>query len=79
MRVVRVEELCKKLGDSPEADEVAGVFRDEKGLPTAICRDERDGSGTGTLFNIVMDLEARKAAVTVGRPVAPTEQFELAF
>lgn len=79
VRVVRVEELCKKLGHSPKADEVAGVFRDEKGLPTAICRDERDGSGTGTLFNIVMDLEARKAAVMVGRPVAPTEQFELAF
>jgi isopenicillin-N N-acyltransferase-like protein len=60
-------------------EEVAGVFKDEKGLPTSICRDERDGLGTGTLFNIVMDLEAKKAVVTLGRPVEPEEHFELSF
>jgi isopenicillin-N N-acyltransferase-like protein len=79
VRIVRVEELCGRLGDSPGADKVAGVFKDEKGLPTSICRNERDASATGTLFNIVMDLEARKAVVTLGRPVEPEEKFELAF
>ena len=79
VRIVRVQELCGRLGDSPGADEVAEVFKDEKGLPTSICRNERGGSATGTLFNIVMDLEARKAEITLGRPVAPEEHFELAF
>jgi isopenicillin-N N-acyltransferase-like protein len=79
VRIVRVQELCGRLGDSPTAGEVAEVFKDEKGLPTSICRNERDGSGTGTLFNIVMDLEAKKAKVTLGRPVEPEEHFELSF
>jgi isopenicillin-N N-acyltransferase-like protein len=79
VRIVRVRELCGRLGEEPAAEEVAGVFKDEKGLPTSICRDERDGSGTGTLFNIVMDLEAKKAVVTLGRPVEPEERFELSF
>lgn len=79
VRIVRVEELCGELGDSPDPEDIAGVFKDEKGLPTAICRDEKDGNATGTLFNIVMDLEGRRAAVTLGRPVEPEEYFELAF
>jgi isopenicillin-N N-acyltransferase-like protein len=79
VRVKRVQELCKKLGDSPNHDEVADVFKDEKGLPTSICRNERNGSATGTLFNIVMDLNAKRATVILGRPVDPEEQFDLAF
>lgn len=79
VRVVRVKELCKKLGESPSHDEIADVFKDEKGLPTSICRNERDGNATGTLFNIVMDLEAKRATATLGRPVDPEEEFELAF
>jgi isopenicillin-N N-acyltransferase-like protein len=79
VRVKRVQELCKKLGDSPNHDEVADVFKDEKGLPTSICRNERNGSATGTLFNIVMDLKAKRATVILGRPVDPEEQFDLAF
>jgi len=79
VRVVRVEELCKRLGDSPSHDEIAGIFKDEKGLPTSICRNERDGSATGTLFNIVMDLKKKRATVTLGRPVDTEEEFELSF
>lgn len=79
VRVVRVEELCKRLGDSPSHDEVAGVFKDEEGLPTSICRNERDGSATGTLFNIVMELGKKRATVTLGRPVDAEEQFDLSF
>jgi isopenicillin-N N-acyltransferase-like protein len=79
LRIVRVEQLCKRLGDSPSHDEIADVFKDEKGLPTSICRNEKDGSATGTLFNIVMDLERKRATITLGRPVRPEEQFELSF
>jgi isopenicillin-N N-acyltransferase-like protein len=79
VRIVRVEELCNRLRESPSHDEIANVFKDEEGLPTAICRNERDGSATGTLFNIVMDLEEKRATVTLGRPVDPEEQFELSF
>ena len=79
VRIVRIEELCKMLGESPAMDELAGVFKDEKGFPTSICRNEKDGSATGTLFNIVMDLEAKKAAVILGRPVEPEQYFELGF
>lgn len=79
IRVARVEEICKTLGEEPEMEDVAGVFRDEEGLPTAICRDERDGSATGTLFNIVMDLTGKRAKVILGRPVEPEEFLELAF
>ena len=79
IRVVRVEELCDRLGESPSHSEIEDIFKDEKGLPTSICRNERDGSATGTLFNIVMYLERKRATVTVGRPVDPEEQFELSF
>jgi isopenicillin-N N-acyltransferase-like protein len=79
LRVVRVEELCKNIGQSPSHDEIQNVFKDEEGLPTAICRNEKDGSATGTLFNIVMDLEKNRATVTLGRPIDPEEQFELSF
>jgi len=79
VRIVRVQQLCGRLGDSPTMREVTEVFKDEKGLPTSICRHELDDGATSTLFNIVMDLEARKATVTLGRPVEPEEHFELAF
>jgi len=79
VRIVRVQELCDRLGDAPGVDEIKEIFKDEKGLPTSICRNERDGSATKTLFNVVMDLEARRAVVTLGRPVKPKEQFEMAF
>jgi isopenicillin-N N-acyltransferase-like protein len=78
-RIVRVEELCERLGDSPSHGEISDVFKDEKGLPTSICRSERDGSTSETLFNIIMDLDAKRATVTLGRPVDPEEQFGLTF
>lgn len=79
VRIVRIEELCKKVGVSPTMEELAEMFKDEKGFPTSICRNEKGGSATGTLFNIVMDLKAKKAAVTLGRPVEPEQYFELGF
>lgn len=79
VRIERVQELCEGLGEAPSSEEVARVFKDEKGFPTSICRNEKDGSATGTLFNIVMDLRAKRARVILGRPVDPEEYFEMAF
>lgn len=78
-RVKRVEELCNKLSASPRLDEVAGVFKDEVNYPGSICRAEEPPSEAATLFNIVMDLEARTAVITLGRPVQPEGRHVLSF
>lgn len=82
--LVRVEtmrenaESLEKRGGEVEWRDVEGLFEDEKGLPYAICR-KADGSawGSTTLFNIVMELGARRAVVRVGRPVEGGERIEL--
>lgn len=78
-RVTRIEELCKSIAPYPTAQTVFDCFQDEANYPGAICRAQVDGSGSASLFNIVMDLEAREATVTLGRPVAPEEIVQLAF
>lgn len=82
-RVKRIEELCKRLGNSPSIDSVQAIFKDESNYPESICRDtpaHNGGNGhSATLFNIVMDLEARAAKVILGRPTAPEEFIELSF
>ena len=79
-RVARIEELCKRLGYSPKLADVAGVFKDEKNYPGSICRkQDPPDSDTATLFNIVMDLEKKTAAVTLGRPVEADSRFVLSF
>lgn len=60
-------------------DEVSRLFEDEKNFPAAICRKETDETGSETLFNILMDLKAKKAVVRMGRPVRPEETVELSF
>lgn len=79
MRVTRIQELCDRIGDYPTHQVVFDTFKDERNYPGAICRAEVGGSGSATLFNIVMDLKARVATVTLGRPVEPEEMVELAF
>lgn len=78
-RVTRIEELCKMLGSYPTAQTLFDLFKDEANYPGAICRAQVQGSGSATLFNIVMDLEARIATVSLGRPVAPEEVVQLSF
>lgn len=78
-RVTRIEELCKNIDGKPTSGNVAELFKDESNLPGAICRAQTGASGSATLFNIVMDLKARNATVTLGRPVAPEEVLQLAF
>lgn len=78
-RVKRVEELCRDMGEPPCLRSVQSIFTDEQNYPYAICRAEEEGNHSGTLFNIVMDLEAKAAKVILGRPTAPEGFYELAF
>ncbi|KAF2093449.1 isopenicillin-N N-acyltransferase [Rhizodiscina lignyota] len=80
-RIKRIEELSNELKeDELNFDNVFNIFKDEQGLPGAICRYEAPPTTTSaTLFNIVMELQEKKAMVTMGRPVAPGERVELAF
>ncbi|KAF2875259.1 isopenicillin N acyltransferase [Massariosphaeria phaeospora] len=52
----------------PSWEEVTMLFKDEQNSPSAICRYETNESGSETLFNIVMDLKAKRAVIQMGRP-----------
>ena len=79
-RVSRIEELCQEI-QTPEMERVSALFKDEKNFPASICRSSKEPQTTtsSTLFNIVMELRSRTAKVTLGRPVAPEEEFEISF
>ncbi|OQN99115.1 hypothetical protein B0A48_14976 [Cryoendolithus antarcticus] len=78
-RVERIRELADGLGERPTREEFEGVFRDEQGLPGAICRAVKEVGASETLFSIVMELKGRKASVIVGRPTEPKERFDMSF
>lgn len=78
-RVARIQELSDHIHGEPDRDSVWGLLKDEMNWPGSICRSAQDGSTSATLFTIVMDLKARKADVTLGRPLEPVEQFQLEF
>ncbi|TKX18515.1 hypothetical protein C1H76_9304 [Elsinoe australis] len=77
-RMKRIEELCDAI-KSPDFNSVQALFRDEANYPGAICRKQEGDCHSATLFNIVMDLKARKAKVILGRPVEPDEELEISF
>ncbi|KAL4875186.1 acyl-coenzyme A:6-aminopenicillanic acid acyl-transferase-domain-containing protein [Aspergillus karnatakaensis] len=75
-RVERVLKLSEELGDGePSWEGISGLFVDRVNEPAAICRT----GDLETVFNIVMDLKARKAIVKVGLPSQPEEVVELGF
>ncbi|OQO02908.1 hypothetical protein B0A48_11191 [Cryoendolithus antarcticus] len=78
-RVERIRELADGLGEVPTRAQVERVFRDEQGLPGAICRAVKEEGASETLFSIVMELKGRKASVIVGRPTEPKERFDMSF
>ncbi|KZT56543.1 AAT-domain-containing protein [Calocera cornea HHB12733] len=78
-RVVRIRQLADKLGAFPDAEDVKSVFRDEDGYPGSINRACAGTSESATLFNIVMDLTAKTATVTKGRPTEADEVVTLSF
>ncbi|KAL5325617.1 hypothetical protein ACEPPN_006745 [Leptodophora sp. 'Broadleaf-Isolate-01'] len=79
-RLERIGELLdgvKEKGVSVKT--VERLLLDEKvGCGASICRSETEVKGSlATLFSIVMDLEAKTAKVSMGRPVAPVEKLIL--
>lgn len=77
-RVGRIEELAGRV-DRPSFESLIEVFKDTENWPGSICRSAEGKSTSATLFNIIMDLKGRTAKVMMGRPVEPTETFELSF
>ena len=78
-RVHRIEELANEIGAEPTKEQVFEIFKDENNYPGAICRAQKKPSQSASLFNIVMDLEAKRADVTLGRPTEPEGHVQLAF
>lgn len=80
-RVKTMTEISDRIVSEKEPtwEEVSRLFEDETNLPTAICRAETVESGSGTLFNILMDLRSKTAVVRLGRPVNVEETVTLSF
>jgi isopenicillin-N N-acyltransferase-like protein len=76
-RVPTMAKNVEALSKEPSWEEVSRLFEDEQNAPGAICRFETQESGSGTLFNIVMDLKSKKAVVRLGRPTHVEETIEL--
>lgn len=79
-RVNRIEELCEEIEEEEvERDRLLEVFKDTANRPGSICRSAEGKSVSATLFNIIMELKARRADVSIGRPVEPAEVISLDF
>lgn len=78
-RVKKIEELANQIKGPPTREKIFELFKDETNYPGAICRAQKGTSRSASLFNIVMDLKARRANVTLGRPVDPDDFVELVF
>jgi isopenicillin-N N-acyltransferase-like protein len=81
-RVKTMTENSSKVGSEghePSWENVSRLFEDEQNYPTSICREQTQESGSGTLFNILMDLRSRRAIIRLGRPVKVEETVELSL
>jgi isopenicillin-N N-acyltransferase-like protein len=76
-RVRTMAENVGTLGDEPSWGSVTRLFEDKQNAPGAICRLETEESGSGTLFNIVIDLKSKKAVLKIGRPTQSGEVLNL--
>jgi isopenicillin-N N-acyltransferase-like protein len=76
-RLPTMTENAGKLNCEASWEEFSALFADEQNSPGAICRIETEETGAGTLFNIVMDLKAKKAVVKLGKPTAVEETIDL--
>lgn len=76
-RVRTMTDNAEALGTEPSWESVSRLFEDEQNAPGAICRVETEQSGSGTLFNIVIDLKSKKAVVKLGRPTEVQEIVNL--
>lgn len=78
-RVKTMTENTDKLGGKVSWPVFTKLFEDEQNSPASICRTETKETGSGTLFNIVMDLNAKRAVVRLGRPTEAQETVELSL
>jgi isopenicillin-N N-acyltransferase-like protein len=78
-RVATMVVNTDKLGDEPTREDVSRLFEDEQNLPTAICLTETVESGSGTLFNILMDLRSKTGVLRMGRPTEVEETVTLSL
>ncbi|KAH7028866.1 acyl-coenzyme A:6-aminopenicillanic acid acyl-transferase-domain-containing protein [Microdochium trichocladiopsis] len=82
-RIQRLVDQMHKQGQKTQAkqysEKLFELFKDEEGYPMSINRREIGQSTSETLFTIVMDLTAKKALVTFGRPSAFVDRVDLAF
>ncbi|KAH8724323.1 peptidase C45 acyl-coenzyme A:6-aminopenicillanic acid acyl-transferase-like protein [Phaeosphaeriaceae sp. PMI808] len=76
-RADTMTQITKAVKGEPNWDSIGRLFEDEENYPSSICRFQTKETGSGTLFNIVMDLKARKAIVRVGRPTQVEETINL--
>jgi isopenicillin-N N-acyltransferase-like protein len=76
-RMKTMTAISSRLGAEPSLEEVSRLFEDEENYPGSICRFETKETGSATLFNIVMDLKAKKAVVRLGRPKEVEERIDL--
>lgn len=79
VRVKTMTDNLQELPVEPSWEQISGLFEDEKNFPTSICREETPESGSGTLFNIVMDLKSRNAIVRLGKPTRADEMISLSL
>ncbi|KAJ4298189.1 hypothetical protein N0V90_006088 [Kalmusia sp. IMI 367209] len=77
VRVKTMTENSGKLSSEPSWEDVSRLFEDEQHLPCSICRQQAPESGSGTLFNIVMDLKGKRGVVRLGRPTQVEETTTL--
>lgn len=78
-RLDRIEQLCQGV-EKPDMEVVRKMFRDEENFPSGICRKTTEAiTNASTLFSIVMELRSKRAIITLGRPVAPEQEFEISF
>lgn len=76
-RVTTMGANVTSLGSDAGWNQVSALFEDEQHAPGSICRTQTEETGSATLFNIVMDLKAKKAVVRLGRPTDVEERIEL--
>jgi isopenicillin-N N-acyltransferase-like protein len=76
-RVQTMGSNARGLSKDAAWDDVGRLFADEENYPSSICRFETKETGSATLFNIVMDLKAKKAVVRLGRPTEVEETIRL--
>lgn len=79
VRLSRMSQLFDERIASSQIDmfSIFDMFKDEYGYPGSINRSQEGDSETQTLFNIVMDLNKKRAIVTFGRPTVHGERVQL--